>query len=299
MAIRVTGCPPEQEPEIQRLATLELRAYLVEDNEPGQSVTQAGVRCERELARLEVLDPVSGKRSSRTVRLADLPPEGQARYLALALAELVLASWSEVATNPTPTVPPIEASAKNEQRKAIRQIVEERYLRHASAWGFGVGGQVRRFDASAPLLVGGGVDLRWFARTGWQVRAGLDYGQGTTDTSRGDVSAGLATAALSAGYGWPLQRWTLSLHGGLRGGSAWLVGTPADEDSVGSTLMGPWLAPLVEAELDFEWADQLSTALGAEFGYAVRGVRGQVAGDEDVSLGAVTGAVQLRIRWWP
>src|SRR4029079_18035478 len=90
--------------EAQRLAASELRATLV-DPAPDGTVTEVKATCRGALAALEVIDPTTGKSLERTVARTAAAPNGRARLLALAVAELVVASWSELQTNPEPRAP--------------------------------------------------------------------------------------------------------------------------------------------------------------------------------------------------
>src|SRR4029077_7676204 len=77
-------------------------------------------------ASLRVLDPTTGKSVERSVALAQAAPTARARLLALAIAELVAASWSELESNPQPKAPPAEPLAPVEAREAARRVVEPR-----------------------------------------------------------------------------------------------------------------------------------------------------------------------------
>ena len=93
VAIRVVGCEPELSREAQRILAIELRATLV-DAAAGGTVTRATVACDHDVANISVSDPTAGKSVERAVAFADAPVQARARLLALAVAELVVASWT-------------------------------------------------------------------------------------------------------------------------------------------------------------------------------------------------------------
>ena len=96
-----------------------------------------------------MIDPTTGKSLARTVALTEAAPNGRARLLALAVAELVVASWSELQSNPQPRAPPATPLAPYAAREAARAAVADRSLELAAAFDVHV-------LASGDFLFGGG-----------------------------------------------------------------------------------------------------------------------------------------------
>jgi hypothetical protein len=71
----------------------------------GPEVTEVTVTCEGEHVAVRVVDPISRKTLRRTFDPRSFGKEAQSRIIAIAASELVLASWAELAANPTPQVP--------------------------------------------------------------------------------------------------------------------------------------------------------------------------------------------------
>ena len=124
VSIDIAGCDPDLARESRRIAAIELRATLV-DTAPDATVTQVRATCRATFAELEVVDPTTGKSLGRTVTLAEAPPNGRARLLALAVAELVAASWSELQSNPKPRALAATQLAPSAAREAASVDVTE------------------------------------------------------------------------------------------------------------------------------------------------------------------------------
>ena len=148
VSINMVGCDAALAREAQRIAAIELRATLV-DRAPDATVTQVTAACRSTVAALEVIDPTTGKSLARTVALTETAPSGRARLLALAVAELVAASWSELQSNPQPRAPPATPLAPYAAREAARAAVADRSLELAAAFDVHV-------LASGDFLFGGG-----------------------------------------------------------------------------------------------------------------------------------------------
>ncbi len=89
---------------MRRITTVELDARLVDEGET--DTTRVEASCAGSLVLIEATDPITGKSLSRLVNLAAEMEAARPRLLAIAITELVSASWTELASNPKPTVPP-------------------------------------------------------------------------------------------------------------------------------------------------------------------------------------------------
>jgi hypothetical protein len=102
----------------------ELSAHLAQD--VSSDVTRTIIECNGPRAVLRVGDPLSRKVVQRTIDLGSFEPKARGRLLALATAELVVASWTELETNPNPKVEPAGPPPHAKARAAARKVVQKR-----------------------------------------------------------------------------------------------------------------------------------------------------------------------------
>jgi hypothetical protein len=291
VSIDIVGCDVALAREAQRIAAIELRATLV-DPAPDGTVTQVTATCRDTVAALEVIDPTTGKSLERAVALAEAAPNGRARLLALAVAELVAASWSELQSNPHPRAPPATPLAPYAAREAARAAVAERSLELAAAFDVHV-------LASGDCLFGGGarallpISPSWFAR----FDALADY----AELGRPGGSVAVIMPSASAALG--VSRWigtalrpAISL--GLRVGYVRMNGIAAATAATGAHQQGMWLGPEVALQVSAWARARVHPILGVAAGAHLLGVRGTVSGGQDVEAvgiwGGVSAALALR-----
>ncbi|MEM1417358.1 MAG: hypothetical protein AAGH15_20840 [Myxococcota bacterium] len=141
----VEACALVPAAEVRRIVAIELRGRLADAVTPDEDTTRASVTCESAVE-ITVDDPITGKTLLRTIALTDRDPEVRARVLALAIVELVSASWAELVTNPEPRVVPQRVAPPEPE------VVE-------------TAAEVARELEDRPFQVGGYVSLR--ARAGF------------------------------------------------------------------------------------------------------------------------------------
>jgi hypothetical protein len=113
------------------------------------------------MARLDVLDTLTAKRVGRDVALSEMPERLWERGLAIAIGELVRASWVElVSIEPGPAEPPVIATVRDAAIERIAPIVARRLApsrdRATYALRFGIDGRwVDRFDQGFAGVVAG------------------------------------------------------------------------------------------------------------------------------------------------
>jgi hypothetical protein len=275
VSIRVVGCEQPLAREVQRIASVELRATLT-DEAPDPAVTQVIATCLGADATLSVRDPTTGKSLERTVSLGEAVPSSRARLLALAVAELVAASWSELETNPHPAAPAATALAPYPAREAARSAVAGRALEAAAVFDLHVLG-------GGDLLFGGGARLAvWMApRIFLRVDGLADYG--VLDRPTGTVAVIMPSG--SAAVGLVRQRDAFlrpALSGGLRAGYVWMNGTSAAATVAGSHQQGVWLGPELMLQVSAWAASRVHPVLALSAGAHLVGVRGTVGGGRDV-----------------
>jgi len=190
------------EPELQReifadlaseLAPRGLTVCMIEAREPGTALADVRV-ARREGARLsiEVFDRTTDKRVSRDVSLSRIPNNARALAIAIAIDELLRASWAELALRVRPGPPPPAATEapqnKTPQRKptrgATRLGLEATYL-----------GSTNQFDA-----LGGALTLETsILSNGWiEGRTGLSRAL-TRKVPDGELSVWSGQAGLTLG----------------------------------------------------------------------------------------------------
>jgi hypothetical protein len=290
-------CIPLDPAEVRRGVALELGAVLAgpEDTE----TTQVGVSCEGAKVLLEVIDPISGKSLSRRVDLDVSPPAARSRLLAIAIAELVTASWTELESNPEPQVPPASTPPSPEARAAARHSAHDRNAQVAAAHAegaaasssasaaptlppvrapapprapYGLTGlvQARSFRSGAGVSsVGFGARLshRFTPVWGFGLDLLADHGS-VTIPLLGSISVDALSSGpfvfAAKGWGW----FSVAGGAGFRLGAGRFSGNPTANATAKSALVSPWGGPLLEAAMSAEPVHGFVLELGGEVGEA-------------------------------
>lgn len=316
----VVACPsgtdPEHAPaavaretEAKKLLALELGAAVVGAS---ADVTVVRVSCAPPLATLMTIrvdDPITRKSSSRDIDVAGYPESARARVLALAVAELVSASWSEVVTNPAPKVPPAGPEPAIREREAVRSRALPLYEPALTSPRTLVVGVVVRSVVGQVGQIGGALrftnDVVQSGRFAMGVSFDVASTQGRTDTTLGRVTATAFDVGASL-YGDIRfgERVQLRAGPGVRVGSATLEGRPTNTvPTDAGTISGVFTAPHGSLALRILTASAFLFELGAEAGGIVGGPTGRVIGagtvDEisfDGGYVALSAAVGARFR---
>ena len=293
VAIRVGGCEAELAHEAQRILAIELRATLVDVASEG-TVTRATVACEGGVANISVLEPGAGKSVERAVTFADAPPKARARLLALAVAELVAASWSELESNAPPEAPPPTQPAKPvPERAAVHTAGVARNSVELAAL-FDV-----RLLASRDWLLGGGA--RAAARISplffVQTDALIDYAR--LARVSGSVAVSMPSISFSLGASKAMgPALCPAISAGLRAGYVWMNGTAAGTAAISSHQQGLWLGPELQLQVSAWARARIHPVLGVSAGAYLVGVRGTIDGDRDVEAvrfwAGITAGLALR-----
>ena len=126
VSLEVDPCVQADVAEVRRIVGIELGA-LLEDREPAggaattkgaSDTTRVTVACAGPLVELRVDDPLTGKGLTRPIDLSTSSATARSRLLAIAIAELVAASWTELESNPHPRVVPAGPPASTAAREA-------------------------------------------------------------------------------------------------------------------------------------------------------------------------------------
>ncbi|HLV65150.1 MAG TPA: hypothetical protein VKY73_05035 [Polyangiaceae bacterium] len=285
--VGVSGCNALDEKKVRRLLAIELRSAPAEQAGPG--ITFVGIRCVGLQVVVRVEDPLTRKTVERSFDLGALEPGVRARLVALAASELVLSSWTELETNPSPRVPPSGPEPESPVRMAARAVVREKVQALPTASPARVERQselssdtelasrarffrvlgvasMRTFFGSSHRLWGGGVRLseERFAGVSWSADALVESGTVQTELRRYSLRTGTVG-------GWLLlyQRsgpLIARLGAGLRMG---LIATAPGDTEGGGAAVAPWGWPLAATSLAIELPWRLAMDLSGEVGYVV------------------------------
>ncbi len=265
--VQVDACLNVTEAEVRRLTRLEL-------SRSGPSAPiHATVECVNGGALVRVDDPVTRKSLARTIDLKHVTSKTMARYLALAIAELVEASWAELNLQAPRIVEPIGDPPGSEQRAAAVEQVRSPGPVRLEAFGV-----ARRVFTTNLWQLGGGARVSF---SGPVLGAALEVegAHGQRSTALGTVAVDSATVSLLATLSAPeLGAFTLSGGLGARGGVGLVTGTPFDPiSSRGGSLLAPWLGPCVTLRGIATWRAWF-VSLNVESGLTLLGVQGTVSG---------------------
>jgi hypothetical protein len=122
--LAVENCDSLDEASVRRLFTADLGSPTTV--EVGNEVTEVTIACEGERVVVRVKDPLSRKTLRRSFDRHSFGNQAESRVIAIAASELVLASWAELAANPTPKVLGEGEPAKPEALASARTVVRER-----------------------------------------------------------------------------------------------------------------------------------------------------------------------------
>jgi hypothetical protein len=122
--LSLSDCRELDGAEVERLFKAELDVGVPPAND--QDVTEVHILCSGARASVKVLDPLSRKTVERSFELSLFRGEARHRLVALGAAELVLASWAELSTNPRPRAEPEGKPPSEEARSSARRTVGAR-----------------------------------------------------------------------------------------------------------------------------------------------------------------------------
>lgn len=271
VSVWVDACPLAAD-EVKRLAELEL------SRGPARPLPVA-LRCDEVSMVVTVDDPVTKKTLTRTFPRAEMPPRGAERYAAIAIAELVEASWSELLL-PAPEVPVTPAGVSSEERTLARETLPTRRVR------LGAFGSARGYLSTGVVQWGGGLRVNVALIGPVGLMADVMGASGVTKVSGGRVSAdGVATAAfVTATFEQGRIGLALGLGGRLMGER--LVGFADDVSLEGRTVSAILGGPAACGEVSVAFGRFEVSAL-VEAGYLLRQLEGRVDG---VAITGLSGA---------
>ena len=280
--------------EVRRLIAIELGDVVGDTSDPAQDRTRVGVVCADQLLQLRVDDPLTGKSLQRSIDLREAPNE-RSRLLALAIVELISASWTELETNPEPKVPAAGPPPSRASLHAALETVRKQPRLHEAtlrprtrvlALAGGIG-----FFSGPGMLGGGGVRVSRDITTDLAWMADVQFQHGNADISLGTVRFDtLSAAGAIAKPDWPIRGVHFGV--GLRGGGVRMRGTPDPmQNARGRVGWAPWGGPMSVLGVTIVSAGHVTFDVGLESGYVMLPAGALVAGMRELGVeGAWLGA---------
>ena len=259
VSVVIDPCVEVRPAEVGRIVEIELRTKL---SPPTPETTRTEVVCEGDAVEIRVDDPLSRKRLTRKVSLAAFGSSTKSRLLALAVVELVSASWTELQADEPPAVEPAGPPPDRRVREEVRDVLRSRLPPRRPRWRASLVGGFGYESASLGPAWGGGVRLHHSFTSSLGVASEAFVEGGSAEARDGEIS--IRKASFAAFVTWQLgfgRSHRLQVGVGARGGHAQITGTPVDGAKVaGSTLSSTWGGP----ELSVSLASRVSGPLFVE-----------------------------------
>lgn len=123
MSLKLESCSRLDEAAVRRIFAADLGTPIA--SEPNSNVTDVTIRCEGARVIVRVRDPLSRKVLERSFDSTSFGDRGEARLVAIAASELVMASWAELAANPAPEVEPEGPAPAAQTIETARAVVRK------------------------------------------------------------------------------------------------------------------------------------------------------------------------------
>jgi len=286
--LALSDCPDLDAATVQALVSLELGDSPAQGDAPSVSAV-----CAAGMVVIRVDDPVTKKALTRAFDLSRSPDAARSRLLALAIVELIHASWTELTWNPTPQVPAAGPAPAADSRRAaiaaIRKSLDEEPPPRRDFRLLGIGAS--DLGPGIDTRWGGGLRIGWDGRRlGWSLDVVMQHASRAEEA--GTVS--IDTVSVDAAVMWRATRSVpyLRIGGGVRAGVAQLVGESAMPFSFSSSqITGPFAGPLGVVSLSVP-AGRVVFEATAGGGFLPVAVRASIAGADDA--GVADGWIGLR-----
>jgi hypothetical protein len=274
LSVRLDGCTTLAEPEVRRVIAGELEVDLVPESAEG--ITALTIGCSGARVKMTVIDGITRKSVVRSFDLDASQQPAWSRLVAIAAAELVAASWSELEMVEEPSLepvgPPPEPGAAERARQAARGYGDARSTPHTPAaqaahWRIAGLGSARGFFGDAGVLWGGSVRVGYdHDNAAWALDAA--YERGEVEPSLGRYHLSTASVGGSVAAVLPLGNTRLRVGVGVRAGYVSSRGLSADQPQ-GATALALWGWPLLMAGATVKLGHGMVLEAVAETSYAV------------------------------
>jgi hypothetical protein len=268
----------------------------IDDVEALAIVRVASSPCSAESVAFEVRidDLVTRKHVERTIDLAEVAVSARPRALAIAIAELLRASWAELALAEAPPGAPAEivqairvrAAGLRDAHALADPIAPPpsppapgppttREPRIAIAAAF----VARTFPGARASPLGGRLSLDLVPIPELVIRIDAEVALGTSLDPLGAIDLGYATLGLTAALTVALGDLVLASIGPrIAAGAAWASGRPYDPSTISASGVGPTLLLGGAIELDVRLAGPLALRFGISADGAAIGYQARVSG---------------------
>ena len=284
VALDIDPCVAVSHAEVQRRLALELGERVLSQGEASPTSSQARVTCDDGgRITLRIDDPVTGKSIWRSIDLLSQDPSVRARLLAVAIAELLYASFAELLLEkraepdkPKPQEPALPVTVVQTWSGHVEDKLKQPLPPLGVALGAVASILVQRGAPS--LLAGGGLRLLGDVsyHLGWDTD--VQYLGATTDHPLGQVRSDLVGARLAIHGQVRMPRVYIRGGGGLRLGLVRNEGMPSDPSQASFTLQwGPWITPILLGSISVA-IGRLRLDLALEGGYVLIPVRARADG---------------------
>ncbi len=266
--LELDPCLGADEGAVRRAAAIELGAPLLDGRRA--DAARILISCSDDGARLAVDDPLTHKRLERDLPLGGVEATLRVRLVAVAAAELLVASWIELESDRSPRASVHVATPASNDAIATVQALRER---DAPVVSFAAVGIAHVFGSGVATFGGGvGTSVRLDSPLTLKVDVVLEHGE--RDVDFGSADALLASVA-------PCLEWPIAVGGltiapcaGARVGVAVLSGTPAGPSPLplaGTNLSAAWGGPTLSAVVR-GGSRSFLVSIGGEFGWTVAAV---------------------------
>lgn len=294
VTLEVAPCVRADAARVRRLFELELGTSHA-DAAGAAKGARLSIHCDGELILLSVHDPVTRKTLSRTIDPG--PPAGRDRLIALAVLELLVASWAELAATPEPVGEPAGSRADASARSNAREVVRTRLPAPARGWDTIL---VASFGAvqSTQLHPGGGVRLARLGPDGWGFTVDLTGRRAVDQLELGDVTvSSLATSTAIVGHR-RLESVIIAGGGGFRAALVSLDGDAGGAPGVtAGEVTGVAGGPMLWGGADLVMDNGFTVGISTEAGWHLFEVSGTVDGERQTGADRGWIAANLEVGW--
>jgi hypothetical protein len=267
--------------EVQRIVTVEPSG-----SRGTTASVQAHLSCRDGAVEVRVDDAITRKSLLRSIDLTPLAESTRARYVALAIAELVAASWSELLLPKPRVVPTGPPPSEAERAAAVQALPTSRFTLLAAATG-------RTFPRPGLWLAGANLRVQSTAPGQLGLAIELAGAHGSARIQGGTVNVDILDGAAFLTWSSSQSFLASTVGAGVRAGGARLLGIPSDTASfTGGSIAGALAGPCAMGQLSLG-SPSVGASLGLEVGIPVWRLHGEVDGVTVVRLEGVWTSASL------
>lgn len=299
--LEVAACAEVESRSVARFLSIELDNAAVHVGDAEDEPVRLRVSCEDSALVLDVEDRVTRKALRRSVDRAAGDPSLRARLMAVAVAELVLASFAETDLGLDRARPDV-AAREPVATLAARRIVAARRPtireRRRAIGALEAYVEARAYSEGA-AVIGGGVSgrVRWTGPWGSEVRLGVASALDER-VDAATLSASSLDGSASIDFAMDGASTTTRIFVGARGALVQFAAEVPPGDArrvVARTAYS--VGPAAGASFEWRIAHAVAVAARGEIGYGAVAATADVEGRRGLSLGGVWGAGSVGLAW--